>query len=280
MEYEKQKGFTLIELLVVISIIALLLSILMPSLGKVKESAQRVICKNHQYQQCLGTILYSNDNKSLVPNTSGGWWLWDTSFYATNQLSQYAGFDDTETFFCPSNKTKKATDARFWQYQWLWTLGGAPYYNEVSIEDESILTEAQLRIFYRVLPIVYMFDKYNESTGVSNLSRELVTGEKAYWIRKLTDVHSPSSKIMIMDAVLSVNDWQFTEITAGGIDELSGGTLRDSTNHMSQHKIGTPPNEGPKPAGANTAYADGHIEWKKFDDMQHQYTTSPVQFWW
>ena len=280
MENGKQKGFTLIELLVVISVIALLLSIIIPALGKAKETAQKVICKNNLRQQCLGTILYAKENDSFVPNTSAGWWLWDVSFYSTNQLSQYAGFDDNKTFFCPSNSKKKATDARFWQYQWLWVKGGAPYPNEVALDDESTLTEGELLNFYRVLPIVYMFDKYNENTGESNLNQKLVTGKDAYWIRKLSDVRSSGSKIMIMDAVISADGWQFTEITGGGIDELSGGTLTDSTNHMSRHRIGIPPKQGPKPAGGNVAYADGHVDWKKFDSMQHQYTTTPVQFWW
>ena len=255
------------------------MSIIIPALGKAKETAQKVICKNNLRQQCLGTILYAKENDSFVPNTSAGWWLWDVSFYSTNQLSQYAGFDDNKTFFCPSNRKKKATDARFWQYQWLWVKGGAPYPNEVALDDESTLTEGELLNFYRVLPIVYMFDKYG-SDGNSNLNPTLVTGEQANWIRKLSNVHAAGSKEMIMDAVLSENDWRFTEITGGGIDSLSGNTLYDSTNHMTRQTIGTPPNSGPRPDGANIGYADGHVDWRDFEDMQIRYISSPVRFWW
>ena len=59
---ERKKGFTLIELLVVISIIALLLSVLMPSLGKAKEAAQRIVCRNHLKNIGLANAIYGGEN--------------------------------------------------------------------------------------------------------------------------------------------------------------------------------------------------------------------------
>jgi prepilin-type N-terminal cleavage/methylation domain-containing protein/prepilin-type processing-associated H-X9-DG protein len=58
----KRKGFTLIELLVVIAIIALLMSILMPALGRVKRQAQAVACISNLKTWGLLFKLYTDDN--------------------------------------------------------------------------------------------------------------------------------------------------------------------------------------------------------------------------
>ena len=75
----RKKGFTLIELLVVISIIAMLLAILMPALGKVKEKARDVVCRSSLKQWGLTWGIYTNDHNGYFPDgvdyagTSGGW---------------------------------------------------------------------------------------------------------------------------------------------------------------------------------------------------------------
>lgn len=58
-------GFTLIELLVVISIIALLISILLPALGSARTSALRAVGQNNQRQIMIATMGFETDNKHL-----------------------------------------------------------------------------------------------------------------------------------------------------------------------------------------------------------------------
>ena len=70
---KKAKAFTLIELLVVISIIAVLMSILMPALGKVKEQAAMVVNVSNLKQHGMTMMTYSNDyNDSLYQGKWGG----------------------------------------------------------------------------------------------------------------------------------------------------------------------------------------------------------------
>ena len=57
----KQLPFTLIELLVVIAIIALLAAIMLPALGKARESAKRISCTGQLRQVSLAEINYTSD---------------------------------------------------------------------------------------------------------------------------------------------------------------------------------------------------------------------------
>lgn len=60
-EHSVRRGFTLIELLVVIAIISLLLSILIPAIGKAKDYAKRIVCCSNVRQIGLALRSYTND---------------------------------------------------------------------------------------------------------------------------------------------------------------------------------------------------------------------------
>lgn len=132
-------GFTLMELLVVISIIALLLSILAPSLGLVKERARRTICGSNLKQMVLAGIMYAQDhNGRFIYKESGGTWqphIWwelhksanfDYRVFFEGYLDGYKlkkrgvwtkGYDHApKAMFCPSAITKELGYGKTWPY--------------------------------------------------------------------------------------------------------------------------------------------------------------------
>lgn len=62
-----RKGFTLIELLVVVAIIALLISILLPSLARARELAKRTVCASNMGNIGKGLVIYANNNSDSLP---------------------------------------------------------------------------------------------------------------------------------------------------------------------------------------------------------------------
>lgn len=77
-------GFTLVELLVVMAVITILMGILLPAIGLVRNSARTSACGNNQRQLGLALNAYANENDerypplNLMPNLSGQnagrWW--------------------------------------------------------------------------------------------------------------------------------------------------------------------------------------------------------------
>lgn len=104
-------GFTLIELLVVVSIIALLLAILLPSLRQAREQAKRTVCASNLRQLGIAHHTYASDNDGrLVPkgfSPSGGTPLWYVGEKDGGRFARYwAGRQSKgeKLLVCPSDR--------------------------------------------------------------------------------------------------------------------------------------------------------------------------------
>jgi prepilin-type N-terminal cleavage/methylation domain-containing protein len=101
----RPQAFTLIELLVVIAIIAILIGILLPSLGAAREASQTTVCASNCKQLGLACILHANDNKERV-------WAANAWLRAPDHLGDEPGIvwdyvDGADSVLgCPKNKRR------------------------------------------------------------------------------------------------------------------------------------------------------------------------------
>jgi len=115
----RRTGFTLVELLVVISITALLLAILLPSLGNSRQQTKAILCGSNIKQLALGLTMYETENETfpygfhdsltappggypgyIQCDRTGWWWFNHTTDYSMENP------DKSSILLCPSKKIK------------------------------------------------------------------------------------------------------------------------------------------------------------------------------
>lgn len=111
-----RNGFTLVELLVVISIIALLLSILLPSLQKARGSARQVVCMANEKQLGLASTMYANENNYLFHKGYDVTLSDDAESVKTIWIFAFKSyFKDSKVIVCPStNLSQKKGPNAVW----------------------------------------------------------------------------------------------------------------------------------------------------------------------
>ncbi len=266
-----KRGFTLIELLVVISIIALLLSILMPALGVVREQGRRMVCAQNEKNMGLGLFVYANDNDGKLPMNEVDRWLFDVSYWTTDIILKTGAFD-RHIFYCPS--WKQRDNILFWRYGENFPLG----------TPESALTpeptaEATRKDYHRIMGYYWLIDtkggRVNQPMDPDGLTKR--------WVRTTTSTKIKGSDKPIPPATMEL----ITDVTASDgpnretadFTRATGGCwtrwqVYDRSNHLKNST---------KPSGGNILFLDGHVTWRQFAEMEHRWFynqfANPCMWW-
>jgi prepilin-type N-terminal cleavage/methylation domain-containing protein len=119
-----RRSFSLIELLAVIAIIAILMSMLFPSLARSREMAKRAACMSNQHQISVGLMTFAAQNERKFPATQastkpgiGVWAVYRPKLnekYGVAKLFFESYVDDPQVFYCPSWDCPPSTGAAQW----------------------------------------------------------------------------------------------------------------------------------------------------------------------
>ena len=224
----KRYGFTLIELLVVISIIAMLLAILMPSLGIVKRKAQGVICMSNNRQIGIAWFTHAEDNNSDVVNantgtvSNPGWVLrpidengnvtWSNSASGINcpiedkirgieQGLLYPYIGDYKVFHCPGDRRKSFAREGYRTYSIPTCLNGA------SSSYPQIKKQSQIRRPSSKYILVEECDTRGFNIGTWSFAAREYGYDPPIWWDPVAVFHGDTSTLAFADGHAETRKW-------------------------------------------------------------------------
>jgi prepilin-type N-terminal cleavage/methylation domain-containing protein len=223
------KAFTLIELLVVISIIALLLSILMPALSQVRKQAQKTVCASNFHQIGIVNHNYAADWEQWVPRCGP-----DLDIPVGDDIAAvvpYMILIDVYDFL----KKSYGTEYKFWVCPSLRSSGKKGFLSEVDFNLDKPPMHGHKKHYYI---------GFAHLVGMIRMTQ----AEPEYVKDSALRPTEAGKRILATDLNLRWdNDWNsYASIIA---------------------HLGKPNNGLPMPAGGHRLFTDGRVEWVKPDVM-------------